>query len=97
MALRFIVLFIVVVLYFFSPYDYDFYPKCPFKWLTGKDCFVCGSTRAAYHLLHFEFAAAWQKNPYLLLILALFTLNFFFKMFSKKIFPLVIFFLSAIF
>jgi hypothetical protein len=61
---------IAIVLYFFSPYDYGIYPKCPFKILTGSDCLFCGSTRAVYHFLHLDFIKAWQLNP--LMILSIF-------------------------
>lgn len=36
---------------------------CPFRFLTGFDCPFCGLTRACFHLLHGDWAAALQWNP----------------------------------
>lgn len=41
-------------------------PGCLFKRFTGWNCPGCGGTRAFYHLLHGELAAAWRMNPLLL-------------------------------
>jgi len=53
------------VLYFFDPATHGFYPGCLFHKLTGLDCPGCGGLRAAHHLLHGEFAAAFRYNPLL--------------------------------
>ncbi|SDO98563.1 Protein of unknown function [Actinacidiphila guanduensis] len=44
------------------------FPRCPFNWLTGQLCPVCGSTRLAYDLLHGEPVRAFHENA---LVLAL--------------------------
>jgi uncharacterized protein DUF2752 len=58
-------------LFFFNPASpaNQFFPKCPFRFLTGWQCPGCGSTRAFYHLLHFEPIAAFKLNPLMVLTL----------------------------
>lgn len=46
-----------------------FYPKCLFHDTTGWYCPGCGSTRAAYALMHLDLTAALLMNP--LLVVAL--------------------------
>lgn len=42
---------------------------CPFHLVTGLLCPGCGVTRMSLALLRLDFAAAWQTNPALLLLL----------------------------
>lgn len=35
--------------------------------LTGLECPACGSQRAIYHLLHFDFALALRYNPFMVI------------------------------
>jgi Protein of unknown function (DUF2752) len=58
------------VLFFFNPSKYSFYPVCQFHQLTGLNCPGCGSTRAAYQLLHGHFSAALHDNALFVLALA---------------------------
>jgi len=58
----------------FNPYNYDFFPKCPFLWLTGYKCPGCGSQRAIHYLFNFDIYHAFYENmllvisiPYLIL------------------------------
>jgi hypothetical protein len=53
------------ILYFFNPSTHHFYPECQFHRLTGLNCPGCGMTRAAYALLHGEWAAAVRDNALL--------------------------------
>jgi hypothetical protein len=64
-----------VVLFFFNPSTHHFYPECQFHRLTGLNCPGCGMTRAAYALLHGEFASAVRDNALLVGLLAWFTLR----------------------
>ena len=43
-----------IFLFFFNPSSpaNQFFPKCPFRLVTGWQCPGCGSTRALYQLLH---------------------------------------------
>src|SRR5437867_11781718 len=52
-------------LFFFNPASpsNQFFPKCPFRLITGLQCPGCGTTRACYQLLHLHPAAAFKLNP----------------------------------
>ena len=56
----------LVVLYFFNPTKYGFYPVCQFHRLTGLNCPGCGATRALFALLHGQFQIAFHDNALLL-------------------------------
>jgi hypothetical protein len=58
-----------LILYFFAPSQYAFYPKCVFHAMTGLLCPGCGSLRALHSLLHGELGAAWRLNPLLIVLL----------------------------
>lgn len=60
---------ILIGFYFFNPAKVDFYPKCPFKTITGYDCPGCGSQQAIHNLLNIEILEAIKSN--LLLVLAI--------------------------
>lgn len=53
----------------FDPAHSSYYPKCPFKVITGYHCPLCGSQQAIHHLLHWEWSHAIGAN--LLLVLTL--------------------------
>ena len=42
------------------------YPLCPFKWLTGWNCPLCGGLRMTHDLLHGHLTAAINDNVFLL-------------------------------
>ncbi len=42
------------------------YPLCPFKWLTGWNCPLCGGLRMTHDLLHGDVAATITDNVLLL-------------------------------
>lgn len=52
-----------LLLYWFPPDRYGFYPRCWLHELTGLQCAGCGGLRAVHRLLHGQLAAAWQFNP----------------------------------
>src|SRR5216110_856326 len=58
-----------LVLLFFNPTTTGFFPKCPFRALTGLQCPGCGSTRACYQLMHLHPIAAFKLNPLMMLTL----------------------------
>lgn len=58
---------IVVFYYLYDPNDSLFFPKCPFKLLTGWDCPSCGGQRALHAALHGRLAEAVMLNPFFLL------------------------------
>lgn len=53
----------------FNPYEVDFFPTCPFLYLTGYKCPGCGSQRAIHYIFNFEFVNAAREN--LLLMFAI--------------------------
>lgn len=58
---------VVVALYFaFDPGKSLWAPKCIFHVTTGWECPGCGSQRMLHALLHGDFAAAWEANPFIL-------------------------------
>ncbi|HSU65412.1 MAG TPA: DUF2752 domain-containing protein [Tepidisphaeraceae bacterium] len=59
----------VLILFFHDPASLEsrWFPPCLFHSLTGWYCPGCGSTRAAYHLLHGHLAAAFRLNPLMVL------------------------------
>jgi len=59
----------LLILYFFAPMQYAFYPRCLFYTLTGLSCPGCGSLRAMHHLLHGHWTAAFHCNPLLIVLL----------------------------
>jgi hypothetical protein len=58
------------VVFFFNPSTHGFYPVCLFHKLTGWNCPGCGGTRAAYALLHGNFALAVKDNALFVVLLA---------------------------
>jgi hypothetical protein len=60
----------LVLLYFYNPSKYGFYPICEFHRITGWNCPGCGGTRALYALLHGKFQVAFHDNALFLLCFA---------------------------
>ena len=62
---------IAIFLFFFNPASpsNQWFPKCPFRLVTGMQCPGCGSTRAFYQLLHLHPIAAFKFNPLMILTL----------------------------
>ena len=56
-----------LLLFFFEPGRYPFYPRCLFNQTTGLLCPGCGSLRAMHHLLHGHLVAAVHLNALLVL------------------------------
>ncbi len=58
-----------LVLFWFDPSQYHFYPICYFHQTTGLLCPGCGALRAMHQLLHGHPAAAFRFNPILVVAL----------------------------
>ena len=58
-----------LVLFYFDPRQYHFYPVCFFHQTTGLLCPGCGALRASHQLLHGHLAAAFRFNPVLVVSL----------------------------
>ena len=56
-----------LVLFFFEPGGYPFYPHCFFHQITGLLCPGCGSLRACHQLLHGHVLAALHLNSLLVI------------------------------
>jgi hypothetical protein len=56
-----------LLLFFFEPGHYSFYPRCLFHQTTGLLCPGCGSLRAMHQLLHGHLVAAFHLNALLVL------------------------------
>lgn len=66
--LVFIVLTVLAIIYkTYNPIDSIYFPKCPFKLLTGLYCPGCGSQRAIHYLLNFEIFNAMKENVMLVI------------------------------
>ena len=59
----------IAFVYFFSPEQFPFYPRCLLFTFTGLSCPGCGGLRAMHHLLHGEFLRAFQLNAMFVLAL----------------------------
>ena len=58
-----------IVLFWFDPRQYHFYPVCFFHQTTGLLCPGCGTLRGLHQLLHGHLAAAFRFNPMLIVSL----------------------------
>lgn len=65
-AITFVIILLIVYRYY-NPYNSIYFPKCPFKELTGLKCPGCGSQRAVHYLLNFDFYGAIKENAILVL------------------------------
>ncbi|WP_245830405.1 DUF2752 domain-containing protein [Mycobacterium numidiamassiliense] len=51
-----------------NPHDpHSAYPLCPFKWLTGWNCPLCGGLRMTHDLLHADLPASINDNVFALI------------------------------
>lgn len=74
----------IFLLYFFNPQAEEFFPQCPFHYLTGLDCPGCGTQRAFHSLLHFEFGKALSYNPLFVVSIPYLLLGFYFEYLGGK-------------
>lgn len=69
---------LAVVYAVFNPAEYVFFPRCPFKLLTGLDCPGCGSQRAVHNLLRFNIGGALRENILLVVFIPYLITSFIF-------------------
>lgn len=63
-----LLLIILAILYtVYNPSDHSFFPKCPFREVTGLMCPGCGSQRAMHYLLNLDVMSALRVNGLLVL------------------------------
>jgi hypothetical protein len=61
-----------LVLFWFDPRQYHFYPICLLHQTTGLLCPGCGALRATHQLLHGHLTTAFRFNPVLIVFLPFF-------------------------
>lgn len=80
-----VVLAIAIAVYFsYNPENSQYFPQCPFHYLTGLDCPGCGSQRATHHLLHFQIGKAFVQNPLMVLAIPYLIVGIWFEYFGAK-------------
>lgn len=80
---------ILAILYrTYNPNGNIYFPKCPFRELTGLKCPGCGSQRAIHYILNFDILNAVKENAILVLSIPYILTGFVFdslKIPNKKI------------
>ncbi len=72
-----IIITVLTILYrTYNPIENNYFPKCPFKVVTGLDCPGCGSQRAVHFLLNFDVLGAMRENLMLVLFIPYIFINF---------------------
>lgn len=56
----------ILIFTFFNPYEVSWFPKCPFRTLTGLKCPGCGAQRALHFLFNFQISKAFHENALLI-------------------------------
>lgn len=70
----------VIVYTMFNPSESGFFPRCPFRMLTGLECPGCGSQRAIHNLLNLRLGAAIGENLLLVVFIPYIIAGFVFDM-----------------
>lgn len=70
---------LVAIYGYFDPSSSGFFPKCPFRYITGFQCPGCGSQRAVHALLHGDLAGAFVLNPMLVFSIPYLLLGYLFE------------------
>ena len=68
----------------YNPINSNYFPKCPFKELTGYKCPGCGSQRAIHYLLNFDIFNAIKENLLLVISIPYLILGFIFDLIKVK-------------
>jgi len=77
----FITIITLLIIYkIYNPIQNIYFPKCPFKGLTGYKCPGCGSQRAIHYLLNFEIKYAFGENMLLVLSIPYLIMGFIFDL-----------------
>ena len=71
-VIYFIIINIVLIsVLYYIPIKSDGISICIIKRITGNECWNCGMTRAFLSILHFDFKAAYQYNPKVIVVFPL--------------------------
>lgn len=87
LILAVVALAITAYYFFINPSTTTFGFQCLFYKTTGLFCPGCGGQRAFHHLLHGDFASAFQYNLLIFMALPLVGIKFYEEFFEKKIIP----------
>jgi hypothetical protein len=79
-----LIVFIAFFYRIYNPVENNYFPKCPFKEMTGYKCPGCGSQRAIHYLLNFNILKAFNENAILVISIPYLIIGFTFEM-SKKV------------
>lgn len=74
----------IIVYFLFNPETANFFPPCPFTYLTGLQCPGCGSQRAIHNLLHLNISRAFYFNPLLVVTFPYVLSGVYFEYFGGK-------------
>jgi hypothetical protein len=66
---------ILGIIFFSIPKIYlgDAFPICLYRIILNKKCIGCGTTRAIWSIMHFEFAEAYEYNKMIIITFPLIT------------------------
>ena len=81
-----------LILFFYDPALYTYYPPCYLYAITGKLCPGCGGMRGFHQLVHGKIADAWKFNLLLFIILPVifyYLLSQLRYLITKKYFPII--------
>ncbi|MGM0407591.1 MAG: DUF2752 domain-containing protein [Bacteroidota bacterium] len=79
-----IVISVLAILYRnYNPNGNVYFPKCPFRELTGLKCPGCGSQRVVHYILNFDFYNAIKENVILVLSIPYIMTGFVFDSLKK--------------
>ena len=81
-----IVIFTLLVYFYkrYNPINNNYFPKCPFRELTGYKCPGCGSQRAIHYLLNFDVKDALKENLLLVIFIPYLLIGFIFELKKNK-------------
>lgn len=74
---------LIVVYALFNPAEGGYFPRCPFRMLTGLECPGCGSQRAVHNLLNLNVRQAARENVLLVIAIPYVITGFVFDMIKE--------------
>jgi hypothetical protein len=72
---KFILVFVLLVIFYNIPKNYlgDTYPICLYRIIFNQNCWGCGTTRAIWSIIHFNFNQAFEYNKLIIITFPLLT------------------------
>ncbi len=75
---------LLLLFYFYSPYEYAFFPQCPTYKYLGLHCGGCGLQRSIFHLVHGEWFLLLRSNLFLPVWFVLF-MNYIYNQYKNTV------------